>query len=186
MTEIVIGTTGDAGSDDATALGIALARTLHAVPVVAHVRPESWQVVGAGRVDAEWDRYLDESSLAVLAATVERFAPQLEPLGVQTDLARHRSSGTGLEELAVRRGAQWLVIGSAPGGVRGRIQPRLDLRAPAARLLGAGRRSRPPGTPTALPSASAGSSSRSRPPATRPRSRRSSRSRAASGSRSCS
>ena len=123
MTEIVIGTTGDAGSDDATALGIALARTLHAVPVVAHVRPESWQVVGAGRVDAEWDRYLDESSRAVLAATVERFAPQLEPLGAQTDLARHRSSGTGLEELAVRRGAQWLVIGSAPGGVRGRIQP---------------------------------------------------------------
>lgn len=123
MTELVIGTTGDAGSDDAAALGIALARTLGAVPVVAHVRPEAWQVVGAGRVDAEWDRYLEQSSREMVAATVARFADDLEPLGVLTDVGRHRSSGTGLEELAVRRGAGWIVIGSAPGGVRGRIQP---------------------------------------------------------------
>jgi nucleotide-binding universal stress UspA family protein len=122
VTEVVIGTTGDAGSDDAAALGIALARTVGATPVIAHVRPEAWQVVGAGRVDAEWDRYLDESSHAVLADTVDRFAAALDPLGVQTALGRHRSSGTGLDELAVRRGADYLVIGSAPGGVRGRIQ----------------------------------------------------------------
>lgn len=122
MTEVVIGTTGDAGSDDAAALGIALTRTLHATPVVTHVRPEAWQVVGAGRVDAEWDRYLEESSRDIVAATVARHAEALEPLGVQTDVGRHRSSGTGLEELAVRRGADWIVIGSAPGGVRGRIE----------------------------------------------------------------
>jgi len=121
VTEVVIGTTGDAGSNDATALGLALARTLGATPVVAHVRPESWQVVGAGRVDAEWDRYLDESSRAVVQATVERYAEALAELGGVTDVGRHRSSGIGLEELAVRRGADYLVIGSAPDGVRGRI-----------------------------------------------------------------
>lgn len=122
MTEVVIGTTGDAGSDDATALGIALARTLGATPVVAHVRPEAWQVVGAGRVDAEWDRYLEQSSREMVAATVARFADDLEPMGALTDVGRHRSSGTGLEELALRRGSGWIVIGSAPGGVRGRIE----------------------------------------------------------------
>jgi hypothetical protein len=67
VTEVVIGTTGDAGSDDAAALGIALTRTLGATPVVAHVRPEAWQVVGAGRVDAEWDRYLEDSSRDIVA-----------------------------------------------------------------------------------------------------------------------
>ena len=111
MTEVVIGTTGDAGSDDATALGIALARTLHAAPVVAHVRPESWQVVGAGRVDAEWDRYLDESSLAVLAATVERRAPQLEPLGVQTDPAGIVPAAAGSRSSPYAVAREWLVSG---------------------------------------------------------------------------
>jgi nucleotide-binding universal stress UspA family protein len=121
MTEVVIGTTSDEGSNDAAALGLALARTVGAVPVVAHVRPEAWQVVGAGRVDAEWDRYLDESSHAVVAATVDRHAVAMHELGAVTDVGRHRSSGIGLEELAVRRGSDFVVIGSAPGGVRGRI-----------------------------------------------------------------
>ena len=121
MAEVVIGTTGDAGSVDATALGIAFARTLAATPVVAHVRPDAWQAAGAGRVDAEWDRYLDESSQRVIDETVAHDAAALAGLGVKTDLGRHRTSGAGLEEIAVRRGSDYLVIGSAPGGVRGRI-----------------------------------------------------------------
>jgi nucleotide-binding universal stress UspA family protein len=123
VTEVVIGTTGDAGSEDAAALGLAIARTLGATPVIAHIRPEAWQVVGAGRVDAEWDRYLDESSHAVVAGSVERYAEACAELGAVTDVGRHRSSGMGLDELAARRGSDYVVIGSAPGGVRGRIEP---------------------------------------------------------------
>ena len=122
MSEVVIGTTGDAGSDDAAALGLALARTVGATPVIAHIRPEAWQVVGAGRVDAEWDRYLDESSRAVVDRAVERHGEGCRDLGAVTVVGRHRSSGTGLEKIAVRRGSDFLVIGSAPGGVRGRIE----------------------------------------------------------------
>ena len=62
MTEIVIGATTDEGSRDAAALGIALARTLDAVPVVAHIRPEPWRAPGSGRVDVEWDSYLEQRS----------------------------------------------------------------------------------------------------------------------------
>ena len=102
-------------------------------------------------VDAEWDRYLDESSRAVVAATVERFAPRLEPLGAQTDLGRHRSSGTGLDELAVRRGAQL-----PRHRVRARRRARADPAAarPPSTCCTAPRcrsRSRPPATPTRAP-----------------------------------
>ncbi len=45
-----------------------------------------------------------------------------EELGVVTDIGMHRQSGTGLDELAQRRGASVVVIGSAPGGTVGRIQ----------------------------------------------------------------
>lgn len=121
MTEILIGTTGDSGSDDAAALGIALARTLRATPVLAHIRPEAWQAPGSGRVDAEWDRYLDDSSSELLARTVSAHEAAFAELGVVTDIGRHRSSGAGLDSLAVARGSDILVIGSAPGGVRGRI-----------------------------------------------------------------
>ncbi len=121
VTDIVIGTVGDAASDDAAALGIALARTLGAVPVLAHIRPESWQAPGSGRVDAEWDSYLEESTAEILDQTWARHAEALAALGGAVEVGRHRSSGVGLDELAVRRGADYLVIGSAPDGRPGRI-----------------------------------------------------------------
>jgi nucleotide-binding universal stress UspA family protein len=121
MTEILIGATTDAGSDDAAALGIALARTVDAVPVVTHVRPEPWRAPGSGRVDAEWDAYLESSSAAVIDAVVSRHSVDLEQLGVRTDIGVHRSSGHGLDDVAQRRSASCIVIGSAPGGDAGRI-----------------------------------------------------------------
>jgi nucleotide-binding universal stress UspA family protein len=122
MTEIVIGATTDEGSRDAAALGIALARTLDAVPVLAHVRPEPWRAAGSGRVDAEWDAYLEQSSRQTVEALLRADAADFEELGALTDIGLHRQSGTGLDELAQRRGSSVIVIGSAPGGTVGRIQ----------------------------------------------------------------
>jgi nucleotide-binding universal stress UspA family protein len=122
MTEIVIGATTDEGSRDAAALGIALARTLDAVPVLAHVRPEPWRAAGSGRVDAEWDAYLEQSSRQTVEALLRADAADFEELGALTDIGLHRQSGTGLDELAQRRGSSVIVIGSAPGGTAGRIQ----------------------------------------------------------------
>ena len=121
MTEILVGVTTDQASDDAAALGVALARTIDAVPVVAHVRPEPWRAPGSGQVDAEWDAYLESSSQAAIDAVVARHSVDLEQLGFGTDISVHRSSGHGLDHAAQRRGASCVVIGSAPGGETGRI-----------------------------------------------------------------
>jgi len=121
MTEILVGATSDQGSDDAAALGVALARTIDAVPVVAHVRPEPWRAPGSGQVDAEWDAYLEASSKAAIDAVVARHSVDLEQLGFGTDISVHRSSGHGLDHVAQQRGASCVVIGSAPGGETGRI-----------------------------------------------------------------
>jgi nucleotide-binding universal stress UspA family protein len=122
MTEIVIGATTDEGSRDAAALGIALARTLDAVPVVVHVRPEPWRAAGSGRVDAEWDAYLEQSSRETVEAVLRADAADFEELGAVPDIGQHRQSGTGLDELAQRRGSSVIVIGSARGGTPGRVQ----------------------------------------------------------------
>ncbi len=122
MSTLVIGTTGDAGSDDATALGIALAVAWDAQPVVAHVRPEPWQAAGAGRVDAEWDAYLDERSRVIVEEATASHASDFAALHVTAAIGRHRSSGAGLDAIAVEHGAEAIVIGSAPGGKPGRIQ----------------------------------------------------------------
>jgi nucleotide-binding universal stress UspA family protein len=120
--EIVIGTVGDDGSRDALALGLALARSVGARPVVAHVRPESWRSPGRGQVDAEWDAYLERRAQEILAETVAERAEELLALGAETDVGHHRSSGSGLDEIAARRGAGAIVIGSAPGGASGLIR----------------------------------------------------------------
>jgi nucleotide-binding universal stress UspA family protein len=122
MREIVIGTVGDDGSRDALALGIAIARSVGARPVVVHIRPERWQVPGRGQVDAEWDAYLERRTQEILAETVADRAEELLALGAETDLGRDRSSGSGLDDVAARRGAGAIVVGSAPGGHPGRIR----------------------------------------------------------------
>jgi nucleotide-binding universal stress UspA family protein len=122
LREIVIGTVGDDGSRDAVALGLALARSVGARPVVVHVRPERWPAPGSGRVDAEWDAFLETSAAETVARTVEEQAEAFAGLEAATDIGRHRSSGSGLDEVAARRGSGAIVIGSAPGGPAGRIR----------------------------------------------------------------
>jgi nucleotide-binding universal stress UspA family protein len=121
MSEILIGATTDQGSDDAAALGIALARTLDLTPVIAHIRPEPWRAPGSGQVDAEWDAYLEQSSLDTVDRIRAEHAAAFDDLGALTDIGMHRSSGHGLDELAQRRASAAIVIGSAPGGAPGHI-----------------------------------------------------------------
>lgn len=119
--ELLVGCTGDDGSRDAVALGAALARTFDASLVLAHVRPPAWSVPGSGKVDAEWDGYLQSRSEVILNEARRDAEDELAGLGVTEVVGQHRSSGTGLAELAERRGSDGIVIGSAPGGSDGRV-----------------------------------------------------------------
>lgn len=121
MTEVLIGATADATNADASALGIALARALDAVPVVAHVRPEPWRAPGPGQVDAEWNAYLDASAADVVTRCYAQSSVPLTALGGSTVIGIDRHSGVGLDALARERGSDLLVIGSVPGPEHGRF-----------------------------------------------------------------
>lgn len=121
MTEILIGTVGDPGSTDALVLGIALARMMEAVPVVAHVRPEPWQTPDPGTAEPGWDAYLDHAAHDIVTTTYDLRRADLDALGGLTVIGRDRHSGDGLDRLAVERDAAMIVIGSVPGGPEHRI-----------------------------------------------------------------
>lgn len=119
--ELLVGCNGDDGSRDAVALAAALARTFDASLVLAHVRPAAWAVPGSGKVDAEWDAYLQSRSEEILAEAAEDADDELTGVDASPVVAHHRSSGTGLSELAEKRGSDGIVIGSAPGASDGRV-----------------------------------------------------------------
>lgn len=118
--EIVVGATPDAAGDDAVALAAAAARTFAAVPVLTHIYPRPYDYPSAGAVDAEWLAFLQEQARDVVDAAAlavrERGVPE-----ARTHVHGHRSSGVGLGEVAIDRGAALIVIGSAPGGLVGRL-----------------------------------------------------------------
>lgn len=116
--EIIVGVNQDAPSSDALALGCAIANTLKADLVVVNVYPKTWDFVGPAHVDAEWQKFLVEQGNETLHWAREVLDGRE---GVTYLLHPHRSSGVGLREVAADRGAQMIVIGSAPGGTNGRI-----------------------------------------------------------------
>jgi hypothetical protein len=59
--KIVIGFDGTDSGEDALALGLLLARSTGAVPLVAVIHAEEYPI-GVGRVDAEWVAYLHEQA----------------------------------------------------------------------------------------------------------------------------
>lgn len=116
--EIVVGVTQESQSRDALRLAEALATTLRADLVVAHVFPLQFDFAGPARVDAEWRAYL----LGESQETLDWAKAQLtRPEDAVFVMHSNRSSGTGLIEVAEARGAGVIVIGSAPGGSEGRI-----------------------------------------------------------------
>lgn len=118
--EVVVGATPDRAGDDAVALGAATARTFDLVPVLTHIYPRVYDYPSAGAVDAEWRAFLQEQARDVVdaAAVAMRERGIAE---VRTHVHGHRSSGVGLGEVALDRGAGLIVIGSAPGGTLGRL-----------------------------------------------------------------
>ena len=121
MTEVLIGATNDSATADAAALGIVIARTLDAVPVVAHIRPEPWRAPGPDQVDAEWNAYLDASAVDVVTSCYSEHSVSFTALGGSTVIGVDPHSGAGLDTLAQERGSDLIVVGSVPGPERGRF-----------------------------------------------------------------
>ncbi|MGR6921595.1 universal stress protein [[Actinomadura] parvosata] len=101
---------------DALALAVLLARQAHARLTVATVRPPANSTPGPARAEeSAWRAYLREQAEATLAQARELVA-ELGAVEAEYVTHTHRGSGRGLVELARRRGAGVVVIGSAPGG----------------------------------------------------------------------
>ena len=102
---------------DGLTLAVLLRDQAHAHLTVATVQPPVWSTPGPARADeSAWRAYLKEQAAATLAQAREL-------AGDEADYVVHvnKGSGRGLVELARKRGADVVVIGSAPGGGRGRI-----------------------------------------------------------------
>ena len=118
IVEIVVGVTQGASSRDALALSVALANALDADIVVTNVFPVAYNYVSPAHVDAEWQAFLVEQADEALAWARDELGDRDR---VSYVMSAHRSSGVGLAEVATKRHAQLIVIGSAPGGSEGRI-----------------------------------------------------------------
>ncbi|WP_188192823.1 universal stress protein [Nonomuraea sp. SYSU D8015] len=102
---------------DGLALALLLRRQAHASLTVATVRPPAWSPPGPARAEERaWRAYLAEQAAATIAQARELAGEDAEYV-VHTS----RHSGRGLVELARRRAADVVVIGSGPRGARGRI-----------------------------------------------------------------
>ncbi|MEU8249352.1 universal stress protein [Nonomuraea sp. NPDC048916] len=102
---------------DGLTLAMLLARQAGARLAVAIVQPPAWSAPGPAKAEESmWRAYLKEQADAALAQ-----ARKLAGDGADYVVHTHKGSGRGLVELARRRGADVVVIGSAPRGGRGRI-----------------------------------------------------------------
>ncbi|MER6508002.1 universal stress protein [Nonomuraea sp. NPDC001636] len=102
---------------DGLALAVVLTRQTGGSLTVATVQPPVTTTPGPARADeGAWRSYLREQAETALAQAREL-------AGDQAEYVRHtnKGSGRGLVEVARRRGADVVVIGSAPGGTRSRI-----------------------------------------------------------------
>lgn len=114
---IVVGLPRDDRATTALHLGGLLARSLGEDMVVATVVPPPWPP-GLGRVDAEYQDYLDRDAEQAL----DRARELAEP-GVATEylVVRARSTAHGLVELAEQHDASMIALGSSDAGVLGRV-----------------------------------------------------------------
>jgi nucleotide-binding universal stress UspA family protein len=114
---LVVGLPRDERATAAVHLGVMLARSVDDDLLVCTVVPPPWPP-GMGRVDAEYQEYLDRSA----QDAVER-ARGLVPADLTAAfvVARARSTSAGLLEVAHEHGARMLVLGSSTAGVLGRV-----------------------------------------------------------------
>ncbi|WP_406317020.1 universal stress protein [Streptosporangium sp. NBC_01639] len=106
---------------DGLALAVLLARQSGARLTVAYVHAPAWTTPGPGKVDAEWQAYVAEDAAHSLEQA-RRLLADVRDVPIDYVLTGNRGSGRGLVQLAGRSKADVVVIGPAPGGVRGRIR----------------------------------------------------------------
>jgi nucleotide-binding universal stress UspA family protein len=94
-----------------------LARSLGDDLVVCTVVPPPWPP-GMGRIDAEYQDYLDRSAKEAIERARELVPPDVPAAFV---VQRARSTPAGLLEVAQEHGASLLVLGSSTAGVLGRV-----------------------------------------------------------------
>jgi nucleotide-binding universal stress UspA family protein len=112
---VVVGVAPDGRSTDAVRLAAALARAAGEDLVLATVVPARWPA-GVGRIDAEYQSYLD----GVARAALDQARADLPPDVPVSERAVHaRSVPRGLLEAVA--GASVLVIGSSHAGPLGRV-----------------------------------------------------------------
>jgi len=114
---LVVGLPRDERATAALHLGGLLARALDEDLVVVTVVPPAWPP-GVGRIDAEYQEYLDQEAAEALDAAREALHG-----GVAADyvVSRARSAAAGLVEIAQERAAAMIVLGSSTAGVLGRV-----------------------------------------------------------------
>ncbi|GAA0900472.1 universal stress protein [Pseudonocardia zijingensis] len=114
---LLVGIPRDERAAAAVHLGVLLARSLDEDLLVCTVVPPPWPP-GMGRVDAEYQAYLDRDA----QEAIER-ARELMPadLSVTYQVRRARSTPTGLVEVAEEHDARLIVLGSSAAGVLGRV-----------------------------------------------------------------
>jgi nucleotide-binding universal stress UspA family protein len=114
---VVIGLPRDERAPAAMQLGGLLARSFGEDVVVCTVVPQLWPP-GLGRVDAEYQEFLDQDAAAALDRAREQLPADLSG---QFEVARARSTAAGLLQVANRHGAGMLALGSSTGGMLGRV-----------------------------------------------------------------
>ncbi|MFG3440505.1 universal stress protein [Nonomuraea sp. NPDC047897] len=106
---------------DGLMLAALLARQAGGRLTVATVQPPARSAPGPARAEeSAWRAYLDEQAEATLDKA-RAAVGELAGDDVDYVVHHHKASGRGLLELARGRGADVVVIGSAPGGGKGRI-----------------------------------------------------------------
>ncbi|MEV4070470.1 universal stress protein [Nonomuraea fuscirosea] len=117
LDDILAGYVAGPRGRDGLALAVLLKEAARARLTVANVLPPASSAPGPARAEeSAWRAYLHEQATATLAQARELAGDDAEYV-----THTHRGSGRGLVELARRRGADVVVIGSAPGRGRGLI-----------------------------------------------------------------
>ncbi|MEV8631746.1 universal stress protein [Streptosporangium sp. NPDC051023] len=118
---ILAGFVPGARGRDGLTLALLAARQAGARLTVAHVHVPAWPTPGPGKIDAEWQAYVAEQTAATLEQA-RRLLTDVRDVPIDYVSHAHRGSGRGLVQLAGKVEADMVVIGSAPGGGRGRIR----------------------------------------------------------------
>lgn len=121
MKKCLVGFTPDHGGHEAIALACLLASRGGLDLVVCVVVPESWEFPAIGRVDAEYEKFLNEHAKNALAKAKDLIDKASLTVNVQYEQIAAASATDGLTAAAEKHGAHFIIVGSARHGPVGRL-----------------------------------------------------------------